>query len=95
MTSPGSEEYLISGRNSLVIPMNDEEAVADAVRSLKTRPELLRDLRAGALATAATWPDWAASSAEFERIVSAICRQPGPCHAQTMLAIRGASLEMR
>lgn len=91
----GSEEYLVSGKNSLVLPMNDEEAVADAVRALKTKPDLLQDLRAGAVATAAAWPDWATSSAEFERIVAAVCRQPGPCHAQTMLAIRGAGVEMR
>jgi len=91
----GSEEYLVSGKNSLVLPMNDEEGVADAVRALKTKPDLLRDLRAGALATAAAWPDWGSSSAEFERIVAAVCRQPGPCHAQAMLAIRGAGMEMR
>lgn len=91
----GSEEYLVSGKNSLILPMNDEEGVADAVRSLKMKPDLLHDLRAGALATAATWPDWTTSSTEFERIVAAVCRQPGPCYAQTMLAIRGASMEMR
>ena len=91
----GSEEYLVSGRNSLVIPMDDEKAVAEAVRSLKTSPDLLRELRAGVLATAAAWPDWSTSSAEFERIVAAVCRQPNPCNAQTMLAIKGASAELR
>jgi O-antigen biosynthesis protein len=91
----GSEEYLVSGKNSLVLPMNDEEGVADAVRALKTKPELLQDLRTGALATAAAWPDWPTSSAEFERIVAAVCRQPSPSNAQMMLAIRGAGMEMR
>jgi glycosyltransferase involved in cell wall biosynthesis len=91
----GSEEYLVSGRNSLVVPMDDEEAVADAVRSLKTCPDLLRELCSGALATAAAWPDWSASSREFERVVAAVSRQPGACNAQMMLAIRGAAQELR
>ena len=90
----GSEEYLVSGRNSVIIPMDDEKAVAEAVRSLKTSPGLLRELRAGALATAAAWPDWPTSSAEFERIVAAVSRQPSPSAAQTMLAIKGASAEL-
>ena len=91
----GSEEYLIDGRNSLVVPMDDEEAVADAVRSLKACPELLRTLRSGALATAAAWPDWSTSSGEFERIAAAVSRQPSPCNVHAMLAIRGASQELR
>ena len=91
----GSEEYLVSGENSLVLPMHEEAAVADAVRALKTSPELLRKLCAGALGTAAGWPDWQSSSREFERVVAAVSRQPSPCHAQTMLAIKGASCELR
>jgi glycosyltransferase involved in cell wall biosynthesis len=91
----GSEEYLVSGENSLVLPMHDEAAVADAVRALKASPEFLRKLRAGALGTAAEWPDWQSSSREFERVVAAVSRQPSPCHAEMMLAIKGASFEMR
>jgi glycosyltransferase involved in cell wall biosynthesis len=86
----GSDEYLVNGRNALVVPSGDEEAAIEAIRSLKVDPELLHSLKRAALQTAASWPDWAASSSEFARIVGAIARQPGRDWTHTMLAIRGA-----
>lgn len=86
----GYEEYVEHGYNGLVVTMNDEEAVIEAIRRLKREPATLAALRAGALATAARWPDWGESSAHFGRLVDAIARQPGQDHLQTLLAIRGA-----
>ncbi|MGI9029550.1 MAG: glycosyltransferase [Ilumatobacteraceae bacterium] len=90
----GSDEYMVSGRNSLVVPTGDEDAVVQAVRSLKAEPQLLHSLKASALQTAASWPDWSASSSEFARIVAALARQPARDWTHTLLAIRGAQAEL-
>jgi glycosyltransferase involved in cell wall biosynthesis len=86
----GYEEYLEHGVNGLVVPMDDEDGVVEAIRSLKADPDLLARLRTNALETASRWPDWERSSAEFGRFLSAVIRQPAVDRTQTMLAIRGA-----
>ncbi|MGI9051851.1 MAG: glycosyltransferase family 4 protein [Ilumatobacteraceae bacterium] len=86
----GHEEYVDHGKNGLVVPMNDEQGVVDAIRSLKRDPALLSRLRGGALATAATWPDWLESSSHFGRLIASIAALPGPDNCSMLLAIRGA-----
>jgi hypothetical protein len=86
----GHEEYVEHGVNGLVVAMNDEDAVVTAVRSLKRDPDMLARLRAGALATAAAWPDWSESSSHFGRLVASVAALPGPDNRNTLLAIRGA-----
>lgn len=86
----GHEEYVEHMVNGLVVPMNDEDAVIDAVRRLKRDPDLLARLRAGALVTAAKWPDWHESSAHFGRLVASIGALAGPDNGRMLLAIRGA-----
>jgi glycogen(starch) synthase len=49
----GAAEYLADGRNCLVVPVGDPEAVAGAVRRLAAGPELRERLIAGGRATAA------------------------------------------
>jgi len=89
----GYDEYMVSGENSLVVPMDDEDAVVAAVRSLRTDLEFLQRLKTGAIATAARWPSWEASSEEFGRFVSALHRQAPRDYASTLLMIRGAQQE--
>lgn len=89
----GSEEYMAHD-NSIVVETDDEAGVIAAIRRLKTDPEVLESLRRGALATAARWPDWEQSSSEFGRFVGALVRQPPSDHTSTMLAIKGAGVDL-
>lgn len=68
----GHDEYIVHGRNALVAPMHDETAVIEALRRVGDDPGLLRSLKQGALETAATWPAWNESSAEFLRAIEAL-----------------------
>ena len=86
----GHEEYVEHDANGLVVPMNDEEGVITAVRALKRDPALLARLRAGALGTAAAWPDWPESSSHFGRLMASIANLPGPDNTTMLQAIRGA-----
>jgi hypothetical protein len=88
----GSEEYVEHGVNGLVVPMDDEQGVVDAVSSLKTSPDLLRELQFGAVRTAQDWPDWERSSREFWFYLRALARQPAADNLVTMLALQGAAV---
>lgn len=88
----GHEEYMTE-QNSIVVQTGDEEGVVEAIRRLKSQPDVLRSLRGEALKTASRWPDWRASSSEFSRFVGALVRQPPADHTKMMLAIRGAGME--
>ncbi len=92
----GSEEYLVSGRNSLVVPMDDEKAVADS----RAIPE---DGARACFGTSALglWPPLRPGPNGRPRRPSSSGSSPrsadtrAPAIAQTMLAIRGAAVEMR
>lgn len=86
----GHDEYVVAGENGLVVPMDDTQAAVAALASLRTDPQLLARLQAGALRTAARWPDWGESSREFGRILYGIDKQPAANLLPTMLAISGA-----
>lgn len=68
----GHDEYIVHGRNALVVPMNDENGVVDALRRVTGQPALLDTLKRGALETAAAWPSWDASSTEFALALSTL-----------------------
>jgi len=70
----GYEEYLVSDWNSIVVRMDDEEAVIAAVRELAGDRSKLGALKHNALVTAGRWPDWESSSKEFVRAISALSR---------------------
>lgn len=72
----GHDEYIRHGENGLVIPRDDEAGVVDALRSLRADPDRLRQLREGARRTADAWPDWLASSTQFEQAVRAMMNAP-------------------
>ena len=65
----GHDEYIRAGENALVAEGRDVERVVAQIRALCDDRARLDSLKAGALATAAAWPAWAQSSAEFERWV--------------------------
>jgi len=72
----GFEEYVVDGANALVVPMDDEPGVIDAVRRLATDRSLLAHLKHGALLTAAEWMGWQKSSREFAGYMTAISNLP-------------------
>jgi glycosyltransferase involved in cell wall biosynthesis len=72
----GFEEYVVDGANALVVPMDDEPGVIDAVRRLATDRSLLARLKHGALLTAAEWMGWQKSSREFAGYMTAISNLP-------------------
>ena len=90
----GHDEFVRDGVNGIVVPMYDRSGVIEAIRTVRDRPDLLRELRHGALRTARGWPDWEQSSSEFYDTLRLIARQPAPDHTHTMLAIRGAGAEL-
>ncbi|MEI8000309.1 MAG: glycosyltransferase family 4 protein [Actinomycetes bacterium] len=90
----GYHEYVRDGENGLVVPTDDDAAVISALRRCKDDPALLASLRAGALRTARRWPDWPTSSEEFLDLVLTLAHQPERDHVQTLLAIRGAGLDL-
>ncbi len=72
----GHDEYIVDGKNALVIRRDDEQGVVNAINRLRDEPELLDRLKAGAAETADAWPDWNASSTGFEQAMSNIDAGP-------------------
>ncbi len=61
----GHDEYIRPGFNALVAPIGDEVKILEYLGDLLRFPELLKQLRKNAIETAAEWPDWSESSAQF------------------------------
>jgi glycosyltransferase-like protein len=64
-------EYLTSGRDALLVPVDDPSALAAALAAVLDNPDLAARLRAKALATAQRFT-WARSAAEHQAIYAAI-----------------------
>jgi len=62
----GVDEYIVHNRNSLVVKRDDEPSVVRCLNNLKSEPETLDRLKAGARETAKNWPDWEVSTQNFE-----------------------------
>ncbi len=71
----GAEEYIISGVNAEVVAWDDVVGTASLLDSLAGDRERLSSLKAGALKTASSWPDWKDSTSRFESEVRRICRE--------------------
>lgn len=63
----GHDEYIKHDHNALVLKRDDVKGVVNALDRLRDDPSLLDRLKGNAIDTAANWPDWEHSSAEFER----------------------------
>ena len=64
-------EYLTSGRDALLVPVDDPAALATALATVLDDPDLAASLREAALATAQRFT-WARSAAEHQAIYSSI-----------------------
>ena len=61
----GHDEYIRNQENAVVVPTGNLRGVVDEVADLIRNTGRLNRLKEGALATAADWPSWEASSMEF------------------------------
>ena len=86
----GSEEYIRNGKNALLVEMEDEVGARDALVELLHDRSLLEGLRAGALRTAALWPDWTEASATFVDAVLTLANLPDRDHGPLLESIRSA-----
>ncbi|MCI5158247.1 MAG: glycosyltransferase family 1 protein, partial [Candidatus Electrothrix sp. AUS1_2] len=68
----GHDEYIVHDQNSYIVKRDDEEEVVRLLRHLKEYPDELARLKQGAARTAASWPDWTASSEEFEQALLSV-----------------------
>lgn len=89
----GSEEYVLSGTNGLIVATDDDEAVVAALDALRDPASLAR-LGAGARLTASGWPDWESSSTEFLRVITSICRQDPPANMVDMMLMASGAREL-
>lgn len=78
----GHDEYIVDGKNALVVRRDDEQGVIDAVRRLQQESDLLNSLKQGARETALAWPDWGTSSKEFHMALLDIMDAPRVERAQ-------------
>ena len=68
---PVFREYLTSGRDALLVPVDDAPALASALTAVLDAPDLAASLREAALATAQRFT-WARSAAEHQAIYASI-----------------------
>ncbi|HWN64040.1 MAG TPA: glycosyltransferase, partial [Streptosporangiaceae bacterium] len=68
---PVFREYLTSGRDALLVPVDDAAALASALTAVLDDPDLAASLREAALATARRFT-WARSAAEHQAIYASI-----------------------
>jgi len=61
----GYDHILCPGFNGLVLPLDDERGVVEALKRLKRDPSLLARLQQKASETALAWPDWPQASRAF------------------------------
>jgi hypothetical protein len=65
-TVTGSDEYMVHGENSLLVPPHDRRQLPRYLEWLSASPAYLDRLRAGALRTARAFPDWETSIGQFD-----------------------------
>lgn len=68
----GYDEYIKNDVNGLVVKMDDEQGVIDAINRLKNDSKKLAELKAQAKLTADSWPDWRQSGEEFQNAMKCI-----------------------
>jgi glycosyltransferase involved in cell wall biosynthesis len=86
----GHEEYLVHGRNGLIVGHDDVPGTARALDRLARDRELLGRLAEGALATAASWPSAETASAEFASALTELADGPRPDAAAALANLQRA-----
>jgi len=88
----GHEEYLVHGENGLITGFDDVEGTAQRLDLLARDPDLRARLSAGALATAARWPDGGDATQAMVRALSAVATDVPPDESGLALLHRTAAL---
>jgi O-antigen biosynthesis protein len=65
----GHDEYIVDLQNAIVVRNKATDEVVQRLKQLLADTEQLNALKKGALATAAVWPSWNESSAQFQHWV--------------------------
>ena len=68
----GHDEYIVNGVNGLVVHRDEDDKVVEYLNNLKDNPELLLQLKKGAIKTANEWIDWQESSDRFYNAVMSL-----------------------
>ncbi|HYF26017.1 MAG TPA: glycosyltransferase family 4 protein [Baekduia sp.] len=92
----GHEEYVVHGRNGLVVDWDDLGGTAHALDLLARDRRLLHELRCGALATARSWPSWEQAGELMALALRTIAREPAPdpyAHVPRLLSDARSQLE--
>jgi glycosyltransferase involved in cell wall biosynthesis len=82
----GFDEYIVNGKNAVVVPSGDEDKVINSINEMKRDGSLLARLKQGARATADEWPDWAEVSPQFKDALGQIAESE-PNYARERLAV--------
>lgn len=72
----GHDEYIVNGKNGIVVKTDDEQDVIDSINKLKDDSKYLNKLKKGALKTASEWCSWPESSAKFFDTVTKLNKMP-------------------
>lgn len=89
----GHDEYMRHGKNGIVVRRGNEAEVVEYLRSMERDTAFVDTLKAGAIETAKAWPDWSASTRQFDSFVRETIESSEGSRATTdnmLLALRGA-----
>lgn len=70
----GHEEYVKHNINAYILDTHDEKGVIESINYLKDKPDELKRLKNGALATAESWNDWDYASEKFDQALQSILK---------------------
>ncbi len=65
----GHDEYMTHGKNGIIVRRGQESEVVEYLRSMDRDSAFVDSLKTGAIETARSWPDWSASTRQFEQFV--------------------------
>ncbi|MBU6413152.1 MAG: glycosyltransferase family 4 protein [Planctomycetes bacterium] len=89
----GHDEYMRHGKNGIIVKRGSESEVVEYLRSMERDPAFVTALKQGAIETARAWPDWPASTRQFEAFVRDTIEKPDSARSSTdnmLVALRGA-----
>jgi hypothetical protein len=89
----GHDEYMRHGKNGIIVRRGNEAEVVEYLRSMERDAAFVETLKAGAIETARAWPDWSASTRQFEQFVRDTIEHSEDSRATTdnmLLVLRGA-----
>lgn len=89
----GHDEYMTHGKNGIIVRRGQESEVVEYLRSMERDSAFVDSLKTGAIETARSWPDWSASTRQFEQFVRETIEESSSSQHSTsnmLLALRGA-----